>query len=958
MCGIAGIFAYAGAAPPVDNQELMRVREAMARRGPDGEGLWISPDRRAGLAHRRLAIIDLTPAGAQPMTLADGRYHITFNGEIYNYRELRRALETRGCRFRSDSDTEVLLHLYAERGPEMVHALRGMFAFAIYDSLERALFLARDPFGIKPLYYADDGATFRFASQVKALVRGGRVDTSPAPAGHVGFYLWGHVPDPHTLYKGVSALEAGTTLLVDQRGHQTPHAYFSIRKEFASAQAAANELSPQAAREKLHCAIRDSVRHHMVSDVPVGVFLSSGLDSTTITALAAEIGQGDLHTITLGFNEYRGTENDETPLASQVAHACGTSHLTQWVSRNDFATHMEEMLEAMDQPSIDGVNTYFVSRAAALSGMKVALSGVGGDELFGGYPSFRDLPRMTGALSGMRRFPGIGRGFRQVSAPLLERFTSPKYAGLLEYGGTYGGAYLLRRGLYMPWELPDFLDGDLVRQGWEELQTLARLEETIEGVKSGAQKVSALELSWYMRNQLLRDADWAGMAHSLEIRVPLVDVQLFREVAPMTGAGVISKRVMAQAPAKPLPAKVIGRRKTGFSIPVRDWLRHAVEGSAVPRGVRGWAYRIQPPPKKPKRVLALVTDAYGGHGGIAKFNRDFLGALCANNGCSEIVALPRLLPSSAGPLPAKLSYLIDAVDSKLRYVAKLVAVLARRGPFDLVICGHINLTPMAWLARVLTGGRLVLIIHGIDAWKPTVSPLTNFLVTRIDAFISVSALTMERFVAWTGLDQKRGVLLPNSIDLAAFTPGPKNEALLQRYGLRDRVLIMTMGRLVSAERYKGFDEVLDLLPAMIREVPTLAYLIAGEGDDRARLQEKAVRLGMRDHVIFTGFVPEQHKREHYNLSDAFVMPSRGEGFGIVLLEAMACGIPVVGSSVDGSREALMNGNLGSLVDPDNAESVRCAIIAALNRPRKVPEGLDYFSYANFEHRVHRIVDQW
>ena len=958
MCGVAGIFAYHRSAPPVDQEELLRIREAMARRGPDGAGLWISPDKCAGLAHRRLAIIDLSETGAQPMSTADGRFHITFNGEIYNYRELRVQLEARGCRFHSTSDTEVLLHLYAERGADMVNALRGMYAFGLYDAFARTLFLARDPFGIKPLYYADGGGSFRFASQVKALLKGGRVDTSPAPAGHVGFYLWGHLPDPHTLYKGIRALQAGTTMLVDAGGGREPKTHFSIAAEFASANALAPGLSPQASRERLHAALKDSVRHHLVADVPVGVFLSSGLDSTTITALAAEAGVPDLRTITLGFDEYRGTPDDETPLASLVAQSYGASHMVQWVSRDDFAAQMDEMLEAMDQPSIDGVNTYFVSRAAAAAGMKVALSGVGGDELFGGYPSFRDLPLMTGSLGVMQRFPRIGRGFRRLSAPLLKRFTSPKYAGLFEYGGSYAGAYLLRRGLYMPWELPEFLDGELVREGWDELQTLLRLEDTVRGVDPKLQKVSALELSWYMRNQLLRDSDWAGMAHSLEIRVPLVDVELFRAVAPLIRSGQATKHAMAQTPSRPLPDRVMNRRKTGFSIPVRDWLKPPGAAGSLPRGLRDWARRINPPAKRRKRVLALVTDAFGGHGGIAKFNRDFLGALCSDPSCAQVVAIPRLMPAPAGPLPAKLAYLTDAVDSKFRYVLKLLGVLAAEGRFDLVICGHINLMPIGWLASVISRCRLVLVVHGIDAWKPTGNPVANYLAHRIDAFISVSGVTTERFTAWTALGYEKGFLLPNSIDLSVFMPGAKDADLMRKYALQDKILIMTMGRLVSAERYKGFDEVLNVLPEVLAEVPSLAYMIAGEGDDRLRLEEKARRLGMQDKVIFTGFVPEDRKRDYYNLADAFIMPSRGEGFGIVFLEAMACGVPVVGSTVDGSREALRDGDLGILVDPDDSKGIKQAILDALKRPKRVPAALEHFCYANFERRVHQIVNRW
>jgi asparagine synthase (glutamine-hydrolysing) len=565
----------------------------MASRGPDGKGEWYSSDGRVALGHRRLSIIDLSERAAQPMSTPDGTLVITYNGEIYNYKKLRRELEQKGVIFQSESDTEVLLHLYAEKGVRMLQDLRGMFAFTIWDEEKKELLLARDPFGIKPLYYANDGRTFHAASQVKALLTVRTINRSPEPAGHVGFFLWGHIPEPYTLYKSIRSIPTGTYVVLGKNGEKERQTFFSISKEMVECNVKTMKPRGNDSSSSLREALIDSVRHHLVSDVPVGVFLSSGLDSTTLTALAAEMTSGDLRTITLGFNEFHGTENDEAPLAEQVAEHYGTLHQTKWVSKGEFHAELGHLLDVMDQPSIDGVNTYFVSKVAAETGLTTAISGLGGDELFGGYPSFRDIPLSIRATKAFRHMPRIGKAFRWVSAPLLKQFTSPKYAGLLEYGANHAGAYLLRRGLFMPWELPDVLDGEIVREGWRELRPLSRLEETVLGIGTDHLKVSTLEMTWYMRNQLLRDADWAGMAHSLEIRVPLVDVSLVRVVAPLlANDNPLSKRDMALTPVKSLPDRVLSRNKTGFSIPIRQWLIQGDRTARSGRGLRGWAQRV------------------------------------------------------------------------------------------------------------------------------------------------------------------------------------------------------------------------------------------------------------------------------------------------------------------------------------------------------------------------------
>jgi asparagine synthase (glutamine-hydrolysing) len=600
MCGINGIFAYSDSAPPVVPEEILKIRDAMKARGPDGAGLWVSADGRVALAQRRLSIIDLSEAGAQPMATPDGALRVVFNGEIYNYRELRRELEEQGHQFFSGSDTEVLLHCYRQHGLAMVQRLRGMYAFALWDEAARRVVLARDPFGIKPLYYADDGGALRFASQVKALLAGGGLDTRPEPAGHTGFFLWGYLPEPYTLYRGIRSLPPGALLVLEARGRPRLRQFCSIVEELRQAEAAGAGLNcaPEEVGDRLRQAVTDSVSHHLIADVPVGVFLSSGLDSSTVLALACQQG-GRLNAVTLGFQELRGGAADETRWAGEIARRYGARHHCQWITRDDFSQEFTKILQSMDQPSLDGVNTYFVAKAAAAAGLKAALSGLGGDELLGGYPSFRGIPRLTGALAGMSRVPGLGRAFRIISAPLLKRFTSPKYAGLLEYGGTYAGAYLLRRSLFMPWELPEVLDPDLVREGWRELQPLARLQETVQGLQGAHVRISALEMVWYMRQQLLRDADWAGMAHSLEIRVPLVDLELLRQVAPLLALREPPTKLdLARTPAQPLPEEVLKRAKTGFAIPVPQWLAEAEDHREFSRqrGLRGWArlvYRHQ-----------------------------------------------------------------------------------------------------------------------------------------------------------------------------------------------------------------------------------------------------------------------------------------------------------------------------------------------------------------------------
>ena len=355
------------------------------------------------------------------------------------------------------------------------------------------------------------------------------------------------------------------------------------------------------------------------------------------------------------------------------------------------------------------------------------------------------------------------------------------------------------------------------------------------------------------------------------------------------------------------------------------------------------------------RFLAIVPEAFGGFGGIAVYNRDFLTALAELPLCEKVTVLPRLIRHAPAALPPRIELLEKGANGRVRFVRELVRVLLKREQYDVVLCGHINLLPMAVTASRLLRAKHVLLIYGIDAWIPTGRRLSDRLVACTDLVISISRLTKQRFLSWSTLNDHQVHLLPNAIHLKEYGAGEKPHHLERRYRLEGKKVLMTLARLQSSERQKGVDEMLETLPELLVEQKNLTYLIVGEGDDKHRLQRKAVSLGLDKHVVFAGRVSESEKADHYRVADVFVMPGRQEGFGFVFLEAMASGIPVVASSLDGSREAVLDGKLGELADPDDREALKAAIRRALSRPRQIPDGLAFFSYEKFRERLQGIM---
>ncbi|MDP6981160.1 MAG: asparagine synthase (glutamine-hydrolyzing) [Myxococcota bacterium] len=579
MCGIDGIIVY-GEGPPVTREALVAMGDAQRHRGPDDEGQWISPDGRTGLGHRRLSIVDLSPSGHQPMSTRDGRYHIVFNGEIYNYQALRRELEAAGHVFESTSDTETLLHGYREWGVSLLDRLRGMFAFALYDAETRETFLARDSLGIKPLYYADDGSRLVFASEVQAIRR--VIDQHDIdPEGLASFLCWGSIAPPRTLHRAIRALPPAASMIVRPGRVEAPEVYYRLEDEFGSP----DKMDEHEAAEAVRTALVDSVRHHMIADVPVGSFLSGGVDSSSLVGLMAEIHDGPIRTITLSMDD---EDLDEASLAQQAADLYATDHHVIATTIEAARARIPDAIRSLDQPSIDGINTYLVSEATVKAGLKVAVSGVGGDELFGGYGTFQSVPAIEGLHRRMGALPGGAHAMRLVAnlASRVPRSTlQARSVRVLGYGADTAGAYFANRGLFAPEEVRQLLAPEYA----EAVEACDPRRELNERVLPGSlpeeERISALELRQYMQCQLLRDTDATAMRHSLEVRLPLVDRELLRAAARVPAVfrhKGPAKFQLRNSARPPVPDALWARKKQGFALPFENWLRSGFVDTTLP----------------------------------------------------------------------------------------------------------------------------------------------------------------------------------------------------------------------------------------------------------------------------------------------------------------------------------------------------------------------------------------
>ncbi len=568
MCGIAGILGTP------DRDAVERMTAAMDSRGPDDVGSYA--DRWIALGHRRLSILDLSSAGHQPMSLADGKLWIVYNGEIYNFVELRRRLEARGRVFRSRSDTEVILALYEDMGTECVTLLRGMFAFAIWDRRTETpvLFMARDHFGIKPLLYAEARDGFVFASDLPGLSSSGRIPDAIDRVALLQFLTHGHVVQPRTILQGVRMLPPAHALTVRPGAAPRLWRYWDLDHERSRAQSAGLSLEERV--DRVRALLENATRSQMVSDVPLGAFLSGGIDSCALVALMTRAAGRPMHTYSVGFAG-AGAAIDETRDAERSAAALKTVHLNVPVTGREVAMELPEIARRLGQPTVDGVNMYFVSKAAR-RGVTVALSGLGGDEIFAGYSTFADLQRAWG--------PGAGRWSRLGAVlgrsgfwRMMPRTEARRAWEMRSLRRDLASDYMIRRMIRPPSVALELAGGE--EPDREDL--FAYLAEDDARVTEILSRVSRLEMSLYMGSQLLRDADAASMAHSLEVRVPFLDLDLVEfayglpgeaQRGPVESGGPsIGKRALVLALQDLLPAWTYRTPKRGFRMPFAEWLR-------------------------------------------------------------------------------------------------------------------------------------------------------------------------------------------------------------------------------------------------------------------------------------------------------------------------------------------------------------------------------------------------
>ena len=953
----------------------------MKHGGPDDEGVYVDAEAGLALGHRRLSLIDLSQLGHQPMHY-HSRYTISFNGEIYNYQELRAGLIALGYGFCSQSDTEVILAGFAAWGTGVFARLNGMFALAIWDAQEKLLYLARDASGIKPLYYGIRPQGLAFSSEVRGFKA---VPFLQEENPHWPVYLmaYGHLPEPVTLLKHVEPLRKGHYLCYDARTgnhHTTAFKQFSYSSVIHDREEAIHEIQAYLDR---------AVRLHLVADAPLGVFLSGGLDSGIIALLAHEHIGKQLNTLSLYFQEKDFSEKRYQDLLLQQLDCHSNQHL---LTQQEFQRNLPDIIAAMDQPSSDGINTWFISKVARESGLKAVLSGIGGDELYGGYPSFSRISKVNLLEKTPQRLLQLGK---------YSGLKSLRRLGYLGLPGAHG-KYLFLRGQFIPYEIARQLqmqEADV----WQVLSAQASTD--ISGL-SDYDQAGWMETNLFMQNQLLRDGDVMSMAHGIEIRVPFLEqefVDLSLRISPALKKAGRPKQLLIDSFRQRLPRPVWNRPKMGFGMPFKSWLSQDPFIKSLVRpddraylrfreGHMHWSQFLswvlirqrlgaapgrslapvrplikKTPVAKGKKVMLLTLTSFSVTGGIEKVSKvagKALHELCsANGGSLRVVSMydkSTDLDEKYIPKQAFRGFGINRMSFALN------TIRAGRKQ-DVIILSHINLLPVGYAIKLLSPRtQLILIAHGIEVWM-AFGGRKRRMLRACDRILTVSRFTRDKLIELNDLPGCRVEVLNNCLDPYLQEPltSEKDGLLQARYGLQpgDKVL-MTLTRMAAREKYKGYDVVIRSLRQLKHTHDNLKYLVVGKYDaaEKARLDALITEMGVGDRVIFSGYVPDEELAAHFSLADVYIMPSEKEGFGIVFIEAMYYNKPVIAGNKDGSVDALLDGKLGLLVDPHSQQEVEEAIQKALNggdahKPDRQML-MDNFSYEKYKERWGEVIGDW
>ncbi|MDN3513013.1 MAG: asparagine synthase (glutamine-hydrolyzing) [Candidatus Brocadia sp.] len=557
MCRIAGLVDFNKIFNSQQLEKLtLAIRDSMAHGGPDDAGIYMDKEKGVALGHRRLSIIDLSPLGHQPMGTEGGEVVITYNGEIYNFQEIKQDLLRKGYKFRSNTDTEVIIKAYQEWGENAFSKLLGMFAFCLYDQNRKVIYLVRDHAGIKPLYYHVSSEKYLlFASEVKtfkAFDKGWEVNRD----WNIYFLIFGHIPEPFTTLKNVYMLPKGSFLKFDLQNNN-----YQI-EEYTSFTFSNTINNHDNAVKDVREIFTKAVNRHLISNAPIGVFLSGGIDSSLIAIVASGFMGENLRTLSIIFNEKDYTEEKYQKI---VHDKIKSKHSTKIVTQNDFINNLGDIFSAMDQPTVDGINTYFISQCAKEQGLKAVLSGIGGDELFGGYPSFSRIDKFWIFKSWKRK--KLFRLFEYLDNDRLKRLSFLSIENPLAY-------YLLFRGFFSFNFVMDYLDADRT----EIERALEKVYLNNKSEMGSKNFVSYLETDLYMKNQLLKDADFFSMWHSLEIRVPFLDKKLMDTVFSINESIKFHtgqpKYLITKAFEDILPKEIVSREKAGFSFPFQIWMRN------------------------------------------------------------------------------------------------------------------------------------------------------------------------------------------------------------------------------------------------------------------------------------------------------------------------------------------------------------------------------------------------